>query len=324
MCVMGSLLLLAAVIPFVVMQALRNVSVGLPSSLMSIADARNRGIAASSHDRTQVSTMSPSTARAAVEANVLADDAAESDSQSPHHHSSPSTTRTIRPSPALRVGQQLASQPAVASDYQGARDAVPNAPKSGSGEAGHNVKLGQRVPKVVPWDELALGAVDAGDCTLRDEGNGNQVATTRCCHLNELACLGDHTVTTTTTARAVARRLAHALRFSFTFAFCVPQVPFCLPILVTLGQAKAGTGEVQRWLVEHPSLTAGMKNFYHLRGVGEAQYFNKLRNRRLCNDCWTAANPGSGPTAELLKNYLLVEDRGVGAWMVFFSSCDGP
>ena len=94
---------------------------------------------------------------------------------------------------------------------------------------------------------------------------------------------------------------------------------YCLPILVTLGQAKAGTGEIQRWLVEHPSLVAGMKNFYHLRGVGEAQYFNNLRSRSLCDKCWTGSP--TGPTLELLQNYLLVEDRGVCyGWMLMLVS----
>ena len=77
-------------------------------------------------------------------------------------------------------------------------------------------KLAHVTPKIVHWKDLALGAVDAGDCAVTED-----------------------------------------------------EEILCLPIMVTLGQAKAGTGEMQRWLVEHPSLAAGMTNFYHLRGVGE-------------------------------------------------------
>ncbi len=82
---------------------------------------------------------------------------------------------------------------------------------------------------------------------------------------------------------------------------------FCLPLIVTIGLTKAATGEVQRWLVHHPNLTAGFFNFYHLRGVGEVQYFNNLRRRKICNDCWSSA-PG-GPKLELLTRYLKSMDR---------------
>lgn len=36
--------------------------------------------------------------------------------------------------------------------------------------------------------------------------------------------------------------------------------PFCLPLLICIGSAKSGTGELQRWLAHHPSLIAGMKS----------------------------------------------------------------
>eukprot|EP00750_Incisomonas_marina_P011104 INCI16341.6.p1 GENE.INCI16341.6~~INCI16341.6.p1 ORF type:complete len:608 (+),score=67.51 INCI16341.6:239-2062(+) len=83
---------------------------------------------------------------------------------------------------------------------------------------------------------------------------------------------------------------------------------YCLPVLVCIGMKKAGSGEIQRWLVKHPNLTAGFFHPAHMNGIGEVQYFNNLERRGICDNCWSSAL--NGPTDELLfKCVVLFEQR---------------
>eukprot|EP00750_Incisomonas_marina_P014001 INCI17583.5.p1 GENE.INCI17583.5~~INCI17583.5.p1 ORF type:complete len:625 (-),score=88.90 INCI17583.5:1412-3286(-) len=108
------------------------------------------------------------------------------------------------------------------------------------------------------------------------------------------------------------------------------QNPFCLPLMVCLGSAKSGTGELQRWLAHHPALLAGRCRSSATQcppadGVGEVQFFNNLDTK--CPNCLTGP-PASRDSAligrranatRLVRSYLMANSGPKSEPYFFFN-----